>query len=850
MDYQLQDEARTERFEGVRGGIKRGESGLSFEELLPTAPQFVSLDDCKIQATRLKEMLKNLPNPSIPPGATRVLHFVENLTALAQQAHKVHENIEALIVKSAEKNNPTCSEDVGAFFLPGLLHSFTKRPPVAEESLLNAITQQYLETKDPDRMKELQPAEQLRTIQFLFSTKFGSQSLPSAEHYVRLSKEREAMVAKIDKDSKEIQENLEKTKEMNEKALLKSGNPIYGDRERILEDQLAKSKAKVAALFPEVSDVSPLHVPRALTRITAEISISVPLMNELSTAQSSLERLIATVITAPKNIDPFALHSPCIRDLKMASQTIEIDKSVIAEISSNPEIVATLIQELVSLRKMTRTLIYSALKHPAYSADARSKIIEYLQEPFKRITGKHHEIMAKLLEHPVALVQIQALSLLSQPIPLDAEVRRWGYALDRPDNIRLMKAACKEGLTTGDKEVADAFLQFLSLSPITGRELLPDSKSIRKVLDKKQLYGLGICFDNILQSIDKKGTLLQKMFVLTALQVFSEKPELRPYLRQQIPNIAIVKSLVSELIKNLEEQEHKIRDIGRTVTRSLSHSLEDYYLDTEGKELKAFIEDYQFYLQNMQVLGGVAGNVGVRSAMLIYGPPGVGKTHFVHCLENELGLPLHVLSASEKDKGEDKIDYLRKVIEEVKRGKKPCILLIDEAESTVLDRTSPMASSDDRHVTNYLLQEINELRKSHPYVLTILATNYIERIDDAIIRPGRVDILFEMKPMSPEGRRDLIIRSLIQEKIELELSEDDWKELMEVTKGFIPICISQTVIGTNRIYLNRKKLLEPEITFTKELLLEKFREEALRYQRFLQIVTERHKAAGNSAQLQ
>lgn len=845
MEYQLQNENK----EGRNQGIKREKEALSFETLLPSSAQFISLDDCKIQVTRLKEMLRLPPAIYAASSGEELLQFIENLTSITQQILKVYENLSVIIVGKSEKNAPTCTEDVGAFFLPALLNALNKRPPIGEESLLQAITHQYLETKDPDRIKELQPSESLRTVQFLFATKIGTQLLPNAEHYVRLSKEKEMIVAKFDKDSKEIHENLEKTREMNNKSRSKTGNPMYGERERILEEQLDQNKKKVPALFPDISDVSPLQVSRALTQITADVAISVQLMNELLTAQSSLERLIATVVTSPKNIESFSLVVPCLKENKITSHMIEVDKGLIAEVTAKPEVLAQLVERLVSLRVMTRSLIYGALKHSAYSSDAKGKIISYLQEPFKRMTNKHHEITAKLLEHPSPLVQTEALSLISQPIPLDPDARRWGYVLDNPENSRLIKAACKEGLTTANKDVADALLQFLSLSPITAKELLPYSKSIRKILEKKQLYGLGICFDDILQDVEKHGTLLQKMFVISALQVFSEKSELRPYLRQQIPNIAIVKTIVSDLIKSLEEQEHKIRDLGRTVTCSLSHSLEDYYLDEGGEELKEFIDDYRFYLDNMHVLGGVAGNVGIRSAMLIYGPPGVGKTHFVECLENELGIPLNVLSASEKDKGDDKIDYLRKVIEQVKRGKKPCILLIDEAESTVLDRTSPMASSDDRHVTNYLLQEINELRKSHPYVLTILATNYIERIDDAIIRPGRVDILFEMKPMSPAGRRDLIIKNLIQEKIELELGEGDWSELMQVTDGFIPICISQTVVGTNRIYLNRRRLLDPEISFTKELLMKKFNEEALRYKRFIQIVEQRHKALGRGIQM-
>jgi SpoVK/Ycf46/Vps4 family AAA+-type ATPase len=226
--------------------------------------------------------------------------------------------------------------------------------------------------------------------------------------------------------------------------------------------------------------------------------------------------------------------------------------------------------------------------------------------------------------------------------------------------------------------------------------------------------------------------------------------------------------------------------------------------------------------------------------MLIYGEPGTGKTYFVECLENEVGVPCRVLSASEKEKGEDKLDYLKKVIDDVKAKKSPCILLIDEAESTVLDRTSAMASSEDRHVTNYLLQEINELRKSHPYVLIVVATNYIDRIDDAILRPGRVDIIIEMKPMSEKGRKALILRELIKEKIELELEPSDWEELMKITESFIPICISQAIIGTNRVYLPRIRRTDPDAAFDKELLFQKLREEALRYGRFKNLIKDRN----------
>lgn len=147
---------------------------------------------------------------------------------------------------------------------------------------------------------------------------------------------------------------------------------------------------------------------------------------------------------------------------------------------------------------------------------------------------------------------------------------------------------------------------------------------------------------------------------------------------------------------------------------------------------------------------------GELESAIFYGPPGTGKTTLARSLAKTSRLPLIQTSVADwfqKNSGHlgDVLQCVNDVFARA-RSSAPCILFIDE-----LDSLPNRATMDNRgrdwwqSVINSMLMNTAEVRESRKGIILLAATNHLEHIDAALLRPGRIDRRFRIGPPDAAG---------------------------------------------------------------------------------------------------
>jgi AAA+ superfamily predicted ATPase len=153
----------------------------------------------------------------------------------------------------------------------------------------------------------------------------------------------------------------------------------------------------------------------------------------------------------------------------------------------------------------------------------------------------------------------------------------------------------------------------------------------------------------------------------------------------------------------------------------------------------------------------------IGGGILLYGPPGCGKTHLARATAGEGGA--RFLSISISDVLDMYIGQSEQNLHDVfvsARGHKPCVLFFDEVDALAASRRD-MRHSGGRQIINQFLAELDGLEADNDGVLIMAATNAPWHLDSAFRRPGRFDrILFVPPP--DETARQAILRVLLRDK--------------------------------------------------------------------------------------
>ncbi|HIT90305.1 MAG TPA: ATP-dependent zinc metalloprotease FtsH [Candidatus Merdenecus merdavium] len=194
----------------------------------------------------------------------------------------------------------------------------------------------------------------------------------------------------------------------------------------------------------------------------------------------------------------------------------------------------------------------------------------------------------------------------------------------------------------------------------------------------------------------------------------------------------------------------------------------------ELKEIVDFLKAPQKYIK-----------VGARipKGVILVGPPGTGKTLLGRAVAGEAGVPFFSISGSDFVEmfvgvGASRV---RDLFEEAKKNA-PCIVFIDEIDAVARRRGTGMGGGhDEREQTlNQLLVEMDGFGVNEG-IIVMAATNRVDILDPAILRPGRFDRKVGVGRPDVQGREEIL---QVHAKGK-PLSQDvDFKQVAQTTSGF------------------------------------------------------------------
>lgn len=227
---------------------------------------------------------------------------------------------------------------------------------------------------------------------------------------------------------------------------------------------------------------------------------------------------------------------------------------------------------------------------------------------------------------------------------------------------------------------------------------------------------------------------------------------------QRGPRSQRLQSMFLIIVLLLVAQKEKIRDWYNGLS---IHKKDEGEKTTETFDQIIGIEDYKDeildlveYLKNPGKFQKIGAEI--PRGILLAGPPGTGKTLLARALANESGCKFFYKSGADVDKifvGSG-AKAIRELFQKAREVNGPVIIFFDEIDSFTKDRGMVKDITSDFSTINQLLGEMDGFRNSK-HIIVIGATNMPDKIDKALLRPGRFDKTITLTLPDVKGREKL-----------------------------------------------------------------------------------------------
>ncbi len=244
--------------------------------------------------------------------------------------------------------------------------------------------------------------------------------------------------------------------------------------------------------------------------------------------------------------------------------------------------------------------------------------------------------------------------------------------------------------------------------------------------------------------------------------------------------LVVLGVMVFMVLKQIKGTNNKNFDFVKS--RARIYPSKTKFSDVAGEdEEKAELEDVVDFLKNPKKYIDLGAKI--PKGVLLVGPPGTGKTLLARAVAGEANVPFFTISGSDFMElfvgvGASRV---RDLFENAKKAK-PCIIFIDEIDAVGRQRGAGMGGgNDEREQTlNQLLVQMDGFEDNEG-IIVMAATNRVDILDPALLRPGRFDRRVNISVPDIKGREEIL---KVHSRNKPLSSEVDLKTIARITSGF------------------------------------------------------------------